>query len=645
MPAPMTAPYGSWRSPITAQAVAAGSRPLSAPRIDGAQIQWLEGLPAEGGRLAAVRASLQRDAEALTPSPYNVRSRVHEYGGGAWIVSGGVAYFSNFADNLVYRRGTDGHVQALTRESAHRHADFELDPGRRRLIAVREDHRAGSHEPRNLLVALPLDGGDGEELVSVADFYAAPRLSADGRRLAWLCWNHPLMPFNGTQLWVAEVGDDGAVHTPRCIAGSDTESLCQPLWSPDGQLYVVSDRSGFWNLYRVEETGLRPVCPMRAEFGRPQWVFGQSLYGFNGPDEIVAACIDQGEARLGRIDVASGRWTAIDTEFTDFDEIRVGAGFAVAVAGSPTRPHQVVRIDLLTGAHDVLATSFSDLPDAAYLQAPQSLTVPSFDGRSTHAFFYPPASPDCAGPPGELPPLIVTSHGGPTSLSTNSLRLNVRYWTSRGFAVVDVNYGGSNGFGRTYMNALEGKWGIVDVEDCVAAARHLAERGLVDADRMAIRGASASGFTTLCALTFHDVFKAGASYFGVSDLAGLDADTHKFESRYTSYLVGPPSDRERLYRERSPLAHTDRLSCPMIFFQGLDDKVVVPAQSEVMVRALKERGIPVAYLAFEGEGHGFRRLETIRRTLEAELYFYGRVFGFEPADPMEPVEIIGCQHF
>ena len=640
MPTPKTAPYGTWRSPITAQAVAAGSKPLSAPRLDGTQIQWLEGLPAEGGRLAAVRASSPRAAEVLTPSPYNVRSRVHEYGGGAWIVSGGVAYFSHFADNLVYR-SADGHIQALTQESRHRHADFELDAGRQRLIAVREDHRDGTHEPRNLLVALPLDGRDGEELVSGADFYAAPRLSADGRRLAWLCWNHPLMPFNGTQLWLADVDADGAVQNARCLAGSDTESLCQPLWSPDGHLHVVSDRSGFWNLYRVEETGLRPICPMHAEFGRPQWVFGQSLYGFNGPDEIVAACIDQGVARLGRIDVASGRWTAIDTEFTDFDEIRVGAGFAVAVAGSPTRPHQVVRIDLHTGAHDVLASSFSDLPDADYLQAPESLVVPSFGGRSTHAFFYPPASPDYAGPPGERPPLIVTSHGGPTSMSTNSLRLNVRYWTSRGFAVVDVNYGGSNGFGRTYMNALEGQWGIVDVEDCVAAARHLAERGLVDANRMAIRGASASGFTTLCALTFHDVFKAGASYFGVSDLAGLDADTHKFESRYTTYLVGPASDRERRYRERSPLAHTDRLACPMIFFQGLDDKVVVPAQSEAMVQALKERNIPVAYIAFEGEGHGFRRLETIRRTLEAELYFYGRVFGFEPADAIEPVEISG----
>lgn len=639
MPSRKTAPYGTWHSPITAHTVAAGTKPLSEPRIDGAHVCWLEGLSAEGGRVAAVRAAPGAASERLTPAPYNLRSRVHEYGGGAWIVNEGVAYFSNFGDNLVYRHDADGQTHALTREPLHRHADFELDARRGRLIAVREDHRGGDREPRNLLVSLPLQGGDGAELVSGADFYAAPRLSPDGGQLAWLCWNHPQMPFNGTELWLADVDEGGCLRRSRRIAGGATESLCQPLWSPDGDLYVVSDRSGFGNLYRVERDSLEPVCPMRAEFGRPQWVFGQSLYGFNGPREIVAACIDQGVSRLGRIELAGGHWQPFPTEFTDFDELRVGAGFVVAVAGSPARPHQVVRIDLHSGQDDVLATSFADLPDAGYLEAPQSLVVPSFDGRTTHAFYYPPSSPDHSGPADERPPLIVTSHGGPTSMSSNSLRLGVRYWTSRGFAVVDVNYGGSSGFGRAYMDLLKGQWGLVDVQDCVATARHLAGLGLVDAKRMAIRGGSASGFTTLCALTFHDVFKAGASYYGVSDLAGLDADTHKFESRYTDYLVGPASERARLYRERSPSGHVERLSCPMIFFQGLDDKVVVPAQSEAMVQALRSRGIPVAYLAFEGEGHGFRRLETIRRTLEAELWFYGRVFGFAPADAIEAVEL------
>lgn len=598
---------------------------------------WLEGLAAEGGRVAAMRGVPGQAAECLTPAPFNVRSRVHEYGGGAWIVHGGVLYFSNFADNLVYCRSEDGKICALTHEPLQRHADFELDTRRRRLVAVREDHRAAGQEPQNLLVSLPLEGGAGSSLASGFDFYAAPRLSPDGRQLAWLCWNHPQMPFFGTELWLAEVDADGTLAQPRRIAGGTGESLCQPQWSPDGCLHVVSDRTGYWNLYRVETAALLPVLPMRAEFGRPQWVFAQSMYGFNGPHQVVATCIENGLSKLGRIELASGDWQPIVTEFTDVDELRVGAGFVLAVAGSPARPHEVVRISLDGSAPEVIASSVTDLPDSRYLEPPQSLEIPSFEGRVTHAFYYPPASADHTGPADERPPLIVTSHGGPTSMSGSSLRPSLRYWTSRGFAVVDVNYGGSTGFGRSYMDALKGRWGIVDVQDCVAAARHLCELGLVDANRMAIRGASASGFTTLCALAFHDVFKAGASYFGVSDLAGLDADTHKFESRYTAYLVAPPPERDRLYRDRSPLVHAGRLSCPVIFFQGLDDKVVVPAQSEAMVSALRARGIPATYLAFEGEGHGFRKLETIRRTLEAELSFYGQVFGFVPADDLEPI--------
>ncbi|HUG26153.1 S9 family peptidase [Piscinibacter sp.] len=641
MPSKTVAPFGTWSSPITAQRVASGSKPLSAPRLDGAEVYWLEGRAAEGGRVAAMRGG-PAGAQMLSPAPYNLRTRVHEYGGGAYIVANGVLFFSNFADNLVYRQSADGEIRPLTRDGLHRHADFEFDAAHRRLIAVREDHTQAGQEPRNLLVALPLDGGEQPiELASGFDFYAAPRLSPDGRQLAWLCWNHPLMPFNGTELWLADVAADGRLAQPRRIAGSAGESLCQPRWSPDGRLHVVSDRSGFWNLYRVDGEAVQAVCPMQAEFGRPQWVFGQSMYGFHGAGEVIATCIEQGVSRLGRIDLRSGAWQSIATDCTDIDDLHVGPGFVVALAGSPSRPQQLLRIDLATGEHEVLASSFTDLPEAGYLTPPESITFPSAGGRTAHAFYYAPAHPDHEGPAGERPPLIVTSHGGPTSFSSNSLRLNLRYWTSRGVAVVDVNYGGSNGFGRAYMDRLQGQWGIVDVEDCVAAARHLAERGRVDERRMAIRGSSASGFTTLCALVFHDVFKAGASYYGVSDLAGLDADTHKFESRYTSSLVAPPPDHERVYRERSPLHHVDRLNSPMIFFQGLDDKVVVPAQSEVMVQALKSRGIPVAYLTFEGEGHGFRRLETIRRTLEAELYFYARVFGFEPADEIEPVEIAG----
>ena len=641
MTAPITAPYGTWKSPISAQRVAAGVAPLAAPRICGDDLYWLAGVPAEGGRVVVCRSRRGAAHEVLTPAEFNVRTRVHEYGGGAYAVDADSVWFSNFGDNLVYvQRGAEP-PQALTHISEQRHADFEIDALRQRLIAVREDHTAAGHEPTNCLVALGTTPGSNVDVVlaSGQDFYAAPRLSPDGEQLAWLAWNHPRMPWDGTELWLADVAADGQLIAPRKIAGSGSESLVQPQWSPDGTLFIVSDRSGWWNLYRVSSDGLDAICTMQAEFARPQWIFAQSMYGFTADEEITAACIEQGISRLVRIDLASGTSQRVATPFTDLPELRAGPGFVLALTSSPTQAEQVVRIDVTSAEHTVLARSAAELPDARYLSAPESLTYPSANGRVAHAFYFAPRNDDYTGPSNELPPLIVTSHGGPTSMATSSLRLTFQYWTSRGFAVLDVNYGGSSGYGRAYMDSLAGEWGIVDVEDCVAGARTLAARGLVDPQRMAIRGGSASGFTTLCALAFHDVFKAGASHFGVSDLKGLDDDTHKFESRYTSALIAPPPERERLYAQRSPVLHADKINCPMIFFQGLDDKVVLPAQSEVMVAALKSRGIPVAYIAFEGEGHGFRKLESIRRALEAELWFFAKVFGFELADEIEPVEI------
>lgn len=623
---PVAAACGTWPSPISAARVAAGSKPLSSLRIDGANIHWLQGLPEENGRVAAMVSTRGApQPRRLTTAPLNVRTRVHEYGEGAYAVAGEVLYLSNFADNLVYRQDAGGVAQPITRDSAQRHADFEIDAARRRLIAVREDHRDASREARNSLVAISIDGAaEPVELAAGHDFYAAPRLSPDGRQLAWLAWNHPSMPFFDTELWLADVAADGALVAPRRVAGGIGESLAQPEWSPDGSLFVVSDRSGWWNLYRVDAPdALQALCPMNAEFAHPQWVFARNMFGFNGANEIIATCIEQGVSRLGRIDVATGRWTPIASVFTDIEELCVGPGFVAIIAGSPMLPRQVARIDLASGASTVLASSVDELPDAAFLAAAQAIEFPSARGRTAHAFYYAPTHPGFVALPGERPPLVVTSHGGPTSSTNTSLRLNVNFWTSRGFALVDVNYGGSTGHGRAYRELLNDAWGIVDVEDCVAAARHLAGCGLADAQRMAIRGASASGFTTLCALIFHDVFKAGASYFGVSDLAGLDADTHKFESRYTTSLV-PRAD----YAARSPLAHADRLNAPVIFFQGLDDRVVTPAQSEAMVAVMKRRGVPVEYHAFEGEGHGFRKAATIETCLEAELAFYGRVFGF-----------------
>lgn len=623
----VAAPCGTWPSPISAARVAAGSKPLLSLRIAGERIFWLQGLPEEGGRVAAMAWSPRSpQPRPLTQAPLNVRTRVHEYGEGAYAVGGETLYLSNFADNLVYRQDAGRAAQPLTHDTAQRHADFEIDATRRRLIAVREDHGTGSREPRHSLVAIDVEGaGRPVELVAGHDFYAAPRLSPDGRRLAWLAWNHPSMPFFDTELWLADVAADGTLAAARRVAGGIGESLAQPQWSPDGRLHVVSDRSGWWNLYRVDAPdALAAICPMDAEFAHPQWVFARNLYAFHGADEIVAACIEQGSSRLGRIALATGRWTPIGTSCTDIDEVCVGPGCVAIIGGSPRVPRQVERIDLAGNGSTVLARSVDALPDAGFLSDAQAIAFPSARGRTAHAFYYAPTHPRCVALPGERPPLVVTSHGGPTSSTNTSLRLSVNFWTSRGFALVDVNYGGSTGYGRAYRQLLHHAWGIVDVEDCVAAARHLAGRGLADAERMAIRGASASGFTTLCALIFHDVFKAGASHFGVSDLAALDADTHKFESRYTASCLVPRAD----YAARSPIAHADRLNAPVIFFQGLDDKVVTPAQSESMAAAMQRRGVAVEYHAFAGEGHGFRRAATIAHCLEAELAFYGRVFGF-----------------
>ena len=643
------APYGTWKSPIAASQVAAGVTPLSEPRLDGAAVYWLEGRASEGGRMAAMRAQGGKAGSQITPMPFNLRSRVHEYGGGAYHVAGGTLYFSNFADNLLYAQVGDGAPRVLTQNGLHRHADFVLDAARKRLIAVREDHSRAGQEARTTLVALTVDaeaGGAAREstLDEGYDFYAAPRLAPDGTRLAWLCWRHPLMPWNGTELWLADVQPDGKLANKRKLAGGPSESLCQPVWSPDGHLYVVSDRSNWWNIYRVDDSGLTAICPMEAEFGRPQWVFGQAMYGFTGDNEITAIAIEKGICRLLRIGLASGEAQPIATPFSDLDGLVAGAGFAIVLAGSPTTPLQVVRVDVKTGKYAVLAQSMQKTPDAGTISAGTAIEFPTTGGAVSHAFYYAPKNKDYTAPEGTLPPLIVFSHGGPTGMTTPVLRLSYQYWTSRGFAVLDVNYRGSTGFGRSYREALYGQWGIVDVDDCIEGARHMVKQGLADGNRLAIRGGSAGGYATLCALTFHDLFKVGASYFGVGDLKGLDGDNHKFESQYNNSLLAPFPERNRLYLERSPIHHVEQLKCPTIFFQGLDDNVVLPSQSETMVAALKASGVPVAYMAFAGEGHGFRREETIRVTLEAELYFYSAVFGFKAADKLAAVEIFNAEN-
>ncbi|MES2741280.1 MAG: prolyl oligopeptidase family serine peptidase [Pseudomonadota bacterium] len=630
--------HGLWPSPIGADLVAAGSTPLAQLSLggaDGGDVFWLAGRASEGGRNTLLRRRASRTDE-LTPAPWNVRSRVHEYGGGAYLVDGDSVYFSHFADNRLYLQRGDAAPQALTAPGG-RYADCVIDRGRQRLIGVREQHRPAGQQlapgarpdPDNCLCAIGLDGAE-TVLAAGHDFYAAPRLSPDGARLAWLSWDHPRMPWQGTQLWLADVQADGSLGAPRLVAGGPAESICQPEWSPDGVLHVVSDRSGWWNLYRLGQGALEALCPMEAEFATPHWSFGQSMYGFLSAKEIICTYLQDGTSHLARLQLDTARLEPIAHPYQEIRELRVGcagAGFVALLAGAPAIALEVARLDLSNGELEVLARSIDTLPAPAYLSVPTSIHYPSTHGRSVQAFYYAPRNADCQGEPDRAPPLIVIGHGGPTSMASNTLKLATQYWTSRGFGVLDVNYGGSSGFGRAYRDTLKGQWGVVDVDDCVAGARHLAASGQADPGRLIIRGASAGGLTTLCALTFHEVFQAGASYYGVSDLKGLDDDSHKFESHYNAYLIGDGPDVAARYQARSPIHHTARLNRPMIFFQGLDDKVVPPQQSQTMVAALKARGVPVAYVELAGEGHGFRQAANIARTLEAELYFYLRVFG------------------
>jgi dienelactone hydrolase len=643
-PPKQEAPAGAWPSPISAAIVAAGAAPLSQTAIDGADVYWLAGRASEGGRNTLLR---QRGADVaeLTPAgaaPFNVRTRVHEYGGGALLVDAGTVYFSHFADNRLYMLRDGQAAVPLSEAGSRRYADLVADRARARLIAVCEDH-ANAGYPDNCIVAIGLDGSQ-STLVAGSDFYAAPRLSPDGSQLAWLSWMHPRMPWQGTELWLAEVGADG-LHNARLVAGGADEAICQPEWSPAGVLHFVSDRSGWWNLYRCAADGhgaASALCPRAAEFGSPHWTFGNAMYGFRSEHDIICTYIEEGVSHLARLSGVDGSLTPIATPYQDMRELRVAGDVLVLLGGAPTIATELARIDLASGELTVLARSIAALPaaiDSADLSVPESIAYPSANGRTAHAFYYPPQNARYQAPAGSLPPLMVIGHGGPTSMATNTLKLATQYWTSRGFAVLDVNYGGSTGFGRAYRDALKGQWGVVDVDDCVAGARYLAARGVVDSARLVIRGGSAGGLTVLCALAFHDVFKAGASYYGVSDLAGLDADSHKFESHYTDYLIAPQPQAQALYRQRSPIHHADKLRSPMIFFQGLDDKVVPPPQSEVMVEALRRAGVPVAYLTLEGEGHGFRKLDSIVRTLEAELYFYLRMFGVTPADDLAAVHI------
>jgi dipeptidyl aminopeptidase/acylaminoacyl peptidase len=566
---------------------------------------------------------------------------VHEYGGGAYLVDRGPVYFTNFDDQRLYRQDSGGAPRPITPALPLRYADGVIDRARGRIICVREDHRGSEQQAVATIVAVDTAGSaDQQVLVSGNDFYSNPRLSPDGRSLAWLAWSHPNMPWDGTELWVGELDDRGTLRQARQIAGGATESIFQPEWSPDGTLIFVSDRTGFWNLYRWRGSKVEPVTQLEAEFATPQWLFGMTTYAIESADRLVCRIVQNGREWLALVSSATGKATSLRTPYDEFGaNLRAASGVAIVTAGSPTQLPALVRIDLSNGQAEVVRQSSPISIDPGHVSTGEPIEFPTTGGLTAHAFFYRPANQDFQAPEGERPPLLVHIHGGPTAMVGRALDLEVQYWTSRGFASVDVNYGGSTGFGRAYRERLNGQWGVVDVDDAVSAAQYLVAQGLVDGHRLAITGGSAGGYTVLCALTFRDVFQAGASHFGISDLEVFAGDTHKFESRYLERLVGPYPDRRDLYAERSAINATDRISAPVILFQGLEDKIVPPNQAELIVEALRKKGLPVAYLPFEGEQHGFRRAENIRRAVDGEFYFYSRIFGFQPADQLEPVQI------
>jgi dipeptidyl aminopeptidase/acylaminoacyl peptidase len=629
-------PYGSWPSTLTAARVTAGALRLDQIQLDGDDVYWLEGRASEGGRNVIVSAfapsapGASVDTSALrriepvdvTPPGFNVRSRVHEYGGAAYTVHNGAIYFTNFSDQQVYRQAPGEAPVAMTDPGAM-WADYRVDTARHRLIGVREQDGV------NVIAAIP-----DRVLVQGADFYSDPIVSPDGKFLAWLQWNHPNMPWDGTELWVGAFNASGLIGVRDKIAGGSSESIFQPEWAPDGALYFVSDRSGWWNLYRWLGKDVEAIHPMPAEFGKPQWTFSMVSYAFVSPTRMAATYTQNGRWKLAMIDVYTKRFEPVDLPVQPLESIKANKDAIYFVGGSSTEPAAIVR--LRSGgssgasadrvAFDVLKSSASERIPREWISVPEAVTFEVKD-RDVHAFYYPPTNPEVTAPPGDKPPLLVITHGGPTGATSDVLDPKIQFWTSRGFAVLDVDYSGSTGYGRPYRDRLKGQWGIVDVEDAVGGAEAMVAAGKADPERLIIRGGSAGGYTTLAALTFHKTFKAGASYYGISDLEVLQSDTHKFEARYNDSLIGPWPAARDVYRARSPIHFTDRLSCPIILFQGLEDKVVPPNQSEMMAEAVRKKGLKVKYVTFEAEQHGFRKAENIIKSLEEELSFYQDVFG------------------
>ncbi|MEQ8428195.1 MAG: prolyl oligopeptidase family serine peptidase [Gammaproteobacteria bacterium] len=631
------APYGSWKSPITPELMLGSSVGLGEIQHFNDELFWIEMRPEEAGRYVIVKRDNPGKHSDAIDKNFNARTRVHEYGGASYLVTDVGIFFCNFTDQAIYHLRPDGNCIQLTHNPDCRYADMVFDSSLSRLICIREEHASPDTEAVNVIAAVDIRTGDETILVTGDDFYSYPRLSPDNKQLCWIAWSHPNMPWDTTTLCLADISENGEVGESCIISGGNDEAVTQPKWSAAGELYFVSDKSGWWNLYRYDGKQSKCVFDMEAEFAVPQWSFGEQNYDFIDNDNLLLIYWLDGLACLGRGKISSGKLEKLDLPFTDMESVTCAGNRAWLLAASPTAFPAILEINTATLAFSILRKSNDLAIDPGYLSTGKSVSFSVSEKEQAHAFYYAPANKVFTGPENEKPPLIVISHGGPTGASHNGLKMVVQFFTSRGFAVIDVNYGGSSGYGRDYRQRLQGQWGIVDVNDCCKAALYTVEQGWADNDRLAIRGGSAGGFTTLAALAFTDVFKAGASHYGVSDLEALARDTHKFESRYLDSLIGPYPEARDIYQQRSPINAVSGLSCPVIFFQGLEDRIVLPNQAEMMVAALKKKGIPVAYLAYEGEQHGFRQAKNIKRTLQAELHFYSQIFGFQCPDDVEPV--------
>ncbi len=643
-------PFGSWPSPISSVLLAEDSIAVTHVNPEGRIVWWSEHRPREN-RQVIVRVSPEAQPVDAIPEGFDVGTTAHTYGGASFVVHRNTLFVSNRSDQRLYAVTEEGEPRPITPPGEGsleaRYADFRVIPDGTRLVSVREIHGVpGDHEARNELVALPSDGSaEPWVIASGHDFYSSPRVSPDGRRIAWITWDHPNMPWDSSELWVAEVLDsEMRLGSLERIAGGPRESVLQPVWGSEGDLYYVSDRTGWWNIYRADAGGGQAIHPAESEFASPHWSFGASAYDALPDGRLVCTWSARGEGGLGVLDPRTGRLEQIDLgEWPIVDppvgrRVRFGGDGVVLLAASPTRDWTLITLSLETGTVRVVRAPREESIDPVYTAAPEAIEFPTQGGRDAYGYFYRPTNPDAEGPRGERPPLMVVSHGGPTGCRTAALQPYIQFFTSRGFAVVDVNYGGSSGHGRAYRERIKGMWGIVDVEDCIAAARFLVQREEVDGSRLLIRGGSASGWTTLCAIASSDMFAAAADWYGVSDLESFVGETHKFESHYIYGLVAPP-DHTDLYGERSPLRHADRIKTPLIVFQGTEDKAVPANQSLAIVEALRQNGVPVTYIEYQGEGHGFRKAENIRRSYDLELWFYGQALGFEPFDQVEPVEV------